>query len=870
VASSPTGTDPNSVSTRGTALRDVLKDANKLVARRHELDNLRMDYNREWAQNRAFYNNYQWIYWNGAAGRIEQFGVEDGERPRYKVRLTANQITPGVTQLIAQMTKTRPTIHAVPESGGDRDVKAAEMAERLYEFWWDEFHLNNKLQTALTHAQISQGYWLITWDPYAGKEFRVMLNPQTGQPVTDDELGDIYRDNLIQMATKQGQDPQQLLGQFQKTLYLGDINVAVLSGEMVWVDPGAMSFEDAAYVIVRFPMNVDEIEARWKVRVPPDTTQTPMRPHLQYTRARDTRSLESREVYVAFARPTPSLPKGRVVYFLEDPNQILEQKDWDFPFNELPLVKFPGMQSLNNVYDLSRVTMARPLQKELNNKVSKIAEHMNLTMRPQMLAPIGSLSQQLTDEPGLIVEYAPIQNQVPQWRPMPAIPAYAFNYVADIQQRIDRLFNLMPTERSQIPARTDSGSLVELIQEAVADQISPEIKRMEVALARAGKIMAMLAQKYYIEPRLLRVRGPNGSVQVSKFLNADLSGGFSFEPEAGTGLPRTRQGQIQQIKELVEMQVLSPQDALPYLPIGGLKSIQQKLAADEDYAFRKIEKLIKGEPLNVPQMQQAFQQAIQGGVNPETGQPFQSENDIQDYLKKAALAPVQFEDWHKSMEVIRLHMLSSEFENYDPEIQARFIEHYDQLWQTVINMPNVQAPVKTTLSLRGTVGPTVGSQILRNAGIFGANPESMKELPLDTDVRDYLGGGDKGTGEGSGNHPLEQATLIQTLMAESGKNAEMQAQAENQTALAQQRVLKAHADHGADMVSHHQQARHAEEMHQHRLAAQRELDAHKLAEAHLTTTQRLELERKKHAQQMAQQSAMAQAQQTQAGSQPGG
>lgn len=848
MASSPPGTDPNSVSTRGTALRDILKDANKLVARRHELDNLRMDYNREWAQNRAFYNNYQWIYWNGAAGRVEQFGVEDGERPRYKVRLTANQITPGVTQLVAQMTKTRPTIHAVPESSGDRDVKAAEMAERLYEFWWDEFHLNNKLQAALTHAQVSQGYWLITWDPYAGKEFRVMLNPQTGQPVTDDELGDIYRDNIISMAQQQGQDPQAVLGQFQKTLYLGDISVQVLSGEMVWIDPGAMSFEDAQYAIVRFPMNVDDIEARWGVRVPPDTTMSPMRPHLQYTRARDTRSLESREVYVAFARPQPSMPKGRVVYFLEDPNQILEQKPWDFPFNELPIVKFPGQQSLNNVYDLSRITMARPLQKELNNKISKIAEHMNLTMRPQMLAPIGSLSQQLTDEPGLIVEYAPIQNQVPQWRPMPAIPAYAFQYVSDIQARIDRLFNLLPTERSSLPARTDSGDLVELMQEAVADQISPEIKRMEVALARAGKIMAMLAQKYYIEPRLLRVRGPNGSVQVSKFMNADLAGGFSFEPEAGTGLPRTREGQVKQIMELVEGQFISPQDALPYLPIGGIKAVQQKLAADEDYAYRKIDKLIKGIPLNIPQAQQAMQQAIQGGVDPDTGMPFQSQQEIAEYIKKAELAPTQFEDWHKSLEIIRLHMLSPEFENYDPETQSRFIEHYDQLWQTVINMPNVSQPVKTTLSLRGTVGPTVGSQILRNAGIFGANPDTMKELPLDTDVRDYLGGGDKGTGEGSGNHPLEQATLLQTMMAEAGKNQEMQAQAESQTALAHQRLLKAHADHGSDMVQHHQRVRHAEELHQ-----------QKLSEARATAAQKLELARKRHAQQMAQQQAAAQA-----------
>jgi hypothetical protein len=824
---------------KARSIREIVRDPNKLVQKRLELDRLRMDFNREWMHNRAFYNNYQWIYWNGALGRVESFGVEDGEKPRYKVRLTANQITPGVTQLVAQMTKTRPTIHAVPESGGDRDVKAAELAERLYEYWWTEFHLKSKLAEAITHAQITQGYWLITWDPYAGKEFRVMLNPQTGQPITDDELSDIYRDQIFQIAQQNGTNPQDVLSKFEKIMYLGDIQVQSLSGEQVWIDPVATTFEDAKYVIARFPMDVDDIKARWGVDVAPDTTSIAFRPQLQWTRQRDSRSLTAREVYVMFARPQPALPRGRVVYFIEEPNQILEQKDWDFPFNELPLVKFPGIQGLNNVYDISRVTLARPLQKELNTKISRVAEHMNLTMRPQMLAPIGSLSQQLTDEPGLIVEYAPIQNQVPQWREMPAIPAYAFEYIADIQSRLDRLFNLVPTERSQLPARTDSGQLVELVQEAVADQISPEIQRMEVALARAGKIMAMLAQKYYIEPRLLKIRGPNGSVQVQKFMNADLAGGFSFEPEAGSGLPRTRAGQIQAIKELVEGGYISQQDAIPYLPIGGLKAVQMKLAADEDYAYRKIDKLIKGQPLNIAGVQSAAQQ-IQGGVNPETGMPFQNENEVMAFLQQAALQPVQFENWEKSLQVVREHMLTTEFENYPPDVQARFLQHYNALWTTVINMPNVQQPVKTTLSLRGTVGPTVGSQILRNSGIFSANQETMKELPLDTDVRDMLGQGNKGTGEGSGNHPLDAMTQIQGLQHQEDLHDVEMAKANEQGLQAQAQTHQVVQQQLTQGEQHAQRTRHAEELHQVKLHAARQTAAMRLAQM-----------RQRHAQQAA-------------------
>ena len=813
------------------SLREIVKDANKLAQKRTELDRLRMDHNREWAQNRAFYNNHQWSFWNGASGQVESLGVEDGEKPRYKVRLTANQITPGITQLVAQMTKTRPTIHAVPDSSNDRDVKAAEMAERLYEYWWDEFHLKAKLQEALTHAQISQGYWLITWDPYAGKEFRVMLNPETGQPVTDDELADVYRDNIIKQAAQAGQDPNQILAQFERVMYLGDIKVQALSGEQVWVDPVATNFEDAAYVICRYPMDVDEIKARWGVDVAPNAVvNSDMRPNLVWTRPTDSRSKTAREVYCGYFRPTPQLPRGRYVCWIEDPNTILEQGDWNLPLNELPLVKFPGIQGLNSVYDTARTTLARPLQKELNNKISKIAEHMNLTMRPQMLAPIGSLSEELTDEPGLVINYAPIQNQVPQWRPIPNIPAYALEYVAQIQQRLDRLYNLMPSERSQLPARTDSGQLLDAMQEAVADQISPEIQRMEIALARAGKIMAALAQKYYIEPRLLKIRGPGGSVQVQKFMNSDIAGGFGFEAEAGSGLPRTRAGQIQQIKELVEMGAVSVQDAMPYLPLGGLKSLQARLARDEDYAYRKIDKLVAGEPLNIPALEEAMID-VQQGVNPQTGFAFQSAQEIQKYLSDAALQPVQFENWQKSLEIVRDHMLTPEFENYDEETQARFLQHYNALWQTVISMPNVQAPVKTTLSLRGTVGPTVGSEILRNAGIFQANPQTMSELPLDTDVRDYLGAGDHGTGEGSGNHHIEAATQMQTIAHAQDQHDLAQAKAQHEETLAQSRVVQAHADMATKLHAHHEDQRRKEEQHAQALALARRRAAAQAAAA---------------------------------------
>jgi hypothetical protein len=41
-------------------------------------------------------------------------------------------------------------------------------------------------------------------------------------------------------------------------------------------------------------------------------------------------------------------------------------------------------------------------------------------------------------------------------------------------------------------------------------------------------------------------------VQVKKFKNADLAGGFSFHAEAGSGLPRTRAGRQSRIEFMLQ------------------------------------------------------------------------------------------------------------------------------------------------------------------------------------------------------------------------------------------------------------------------------------------------------------------------------
>jgi hypothetical protein len=118
-------------------------------------------------------------------------------------------------------------------------------------------------------------------------------------------------------------------------------------------------------------------------------------------------------------------------------------------------------------------------------------------------------------------------------------------------------------------------------------------------------LMIKLAQKYYTEPRLLKITGSNGSVRTRKFMNADLQGGFSFHAEAGSGLPRTRAGKQSRIEFMLANQLIDQRAALKYLDTADMTGLMAKMQAAEEQAYRTIEKLKKGEPLNPVALMQA-------------------------------------------------------------------------------------------------------------------------------------------------------------------------------------------------------------------------------------------------------------------------
>lgn len=753
-----------------------LDSAEKLDRKFTELKQSRFRYDQQWKLNLAFYNGKQWSYID-RIGRLQTLATEEGDKPRYRVRIVANQIMSGAQSLLSKYTKTKPIISATPGSASDHDVKAAQMAEDLLEYWWHDLHLDDALEEALLWGIIAgQGFWKITWDEQAGKAMRFLMGPD-GKPIVNDALAEMFRGQLETM----GIPPQE------QVVYMGDIKVEALSPFNVFLDPAAKTWKDVKYAICVHYLDPDEIKARWNIEVQPDSVPLQVDSTLPFENSNSSVSKTVKAVYEGYFLPTPALPNGRYVTWITSPNKILEDAKWNFPTNELPLVKFPGVRVPGRIYDSSVVEHAVPLQKELNKTLSQVIEYKNLTIKPRVWAPIGSLRQRMTNEPGAVYEFTPIAGLKPEIEKLPTMPPYVFEHLKEISSRLKEVFALTEVTEGQVPPNVEAGVAIDLLQEMSTDRLAPTIKLIESGLERAGQQMLSLAQQYYIEPRLLKIRGSGGSIQVRKFTQADIQGGVSVHVEAGSGLPRTRAGRQARIQSYVEMGVLKPDQAWKYLDIADMKSVSKMFQADEDMAYREHDKLIRGIPINPIAVTQAMETVAQG-INPQTQLPFQTPMEAQAFIMDAALEPWPFENFATHLDTHGLFLKSVEFESLPDDAKHRFLTHFQKTFDMQRSMQPLPPaePVRTSLQLHGTVGPTGASEILKPIAP-GITPEVMAEPPLDT--------------------------VVQAFDPQVGPNgeeevSEMQAQGQGIENVGKQQDL-AHKEE-----LHQQKMQHAEEMHQ--------------------------------------------------------
>src|SRR5688572_6947576 len=108
---------------------EVASWAEKEFNRAHQA---RLNTERQWLLNLAFYYGKQWVNWTPATS--PQSTLREAPAQPWRVRLTVNKIQPYIRREVARLASQRPRGFVMPRSGEEADRSTARVSENLYEY----------------------------------------------------------------------------------------------------------------------------------------------------------------------------------------------------------------------------------------------------------------------------------------------------------------------------------------------------------------------------------------------------------------------------------------------------------------------------------------------------------------------------------------------------------------------------------------------------------------------------------------------------------------------------------------------------------------------------------------------------------------
>lgn len=499
--------------------------------------------------------------WRGKSGQVyEQSTVTnpDGSgKPRHKVRQTRNLIKPLLDAKVSGATQRIPSYEIDPSTSDHEDIGAARIAERVALAGYDIWNIRRITQKAVYYALVADESFTMAY-----------YDTSIGPYITDPESGD--------------------------TIGVGDVRLKVFSPNEVYWEPG-VDFDDSRWYAIEHARPIDQLkkeEGYIGGDLKPDAEAQRV-----YNRSDKIPQNAQNLVMVTeyFERPCADYPEGRRIV-MANKKQVFMEEPYPLRNGNGEIIDAPCMHRLaystdpDSDRDQGLVRHLIDAQRTYNNANNKALEWVNLTLAPQMLAPEGSITTEITDEPGAIFYYRALPGeQVPQWRPTPNIPREIFEVMDRAKQDMGFI-----ASSNDIPSGVDSGKGISALIER--DQLAWQ--HFIVALAewhsRIMRDCLTLVQRYYTEPRIMKFRGRAGWESIEDFQGTDLRGQTDVRVLPGSIEPRTRASIEQKVMNYAQLGWISPQAAMSAIDGGTAEKLVESYELDVARAHQIIKKIKQG------------------------------------------------------------------------------------------------------------------------------------------------------------------------------------------------------------------------------------------------------------------------------------
>ncbi len=452
--SNPSDTSTKNFNTSGSVKGTSGKESDTYLANKVEtmakwIDDFRYRYARQWFINWSFYEGNHFVWWNQASNVVTPINPAPGRVLR-AVPKTRKQVEAVNNMMMASSVRWE----VIPEDDEKGDIE--DVAKRVNHFLqdqWDHLRIRSKLDDLLMYG---------SYCPYSVIEAG-----------WDSDKEDIY--------------------------------VTVRDAFDVLLPP-CDDIEEAPFVIITYKETLENIKKNKAYKNTELVKESPMYAYSFFKEQRIESKLQGGQRQYEEYDETKSCIVKEGWYKVKGENgkthirllvvadeQLLMDETYDqedYPF--VMYKSYPG-----DIYQPAFIEKFIPLNKSLDVLVSQVENFINLMVRGRYLQQKGSSFSRIHNEDGEIIQWdvAP-----PEAQPIPSIPGFVFNHIANIERWIEEQ-GVSTAALGKVPKGVKAYKAIESLKQTDFANLRIMVNNLQDTIEKLTEKILDLAAKNYLLPQ---------------------------------------------------------------------------------------------------------------------------------------------------------------------------------------------------------------------------------------------------------------------------------------------------------------------------------------------------------------------------------
>lgn len=467
--------------------------------------------------------------------------LEEQERQFFwQEREVFNHIAPIYDMRYAKLSKIKPEINIIPATNDERDKQSAKVSKKIYQ------SVKNKLGI---DAKINQA---IKWSEVCGTVFyKIIWNSSIGQTVGLNEKGENIKS--------------------------GEIEFSVVSPFEIYPDsPVCESLDECQSLIHAKAYTVEQIKSMYGIDVKGEKVNTYSLDNVSVgigglgfngtvPKIIECVKNDSAIVIEKYIKPNSEYPNGRLIIVAgkqlvfdgELPFMVGKDKERDFPFVRQTSIEEPGC-----FWGTSVIERLIPVQRAFNAVKNRKHEFINRLSLGVLSVEDGSVDLDNLEEeglcPGKVLVYRQGSNE-PKYLESESLPSGLSDEENSLLEEFSKISGVNDLLSTGSISSSISGTALELLISQDETRLNASIESIKVATKDIANKILKLYKQYAIFPRLAKIVGENGQIEMFYFSSSDVSSD-DIEIENQTDSLQTLSQRREMIFSLLENGILKEKD----------------------------------------------------------------------------------------------------------------------------------------------------------------------------------------------------------------------------------------------------------------------------------------------------------------------